>query len=101
ARTLNGCFVRDGAGSRTVAVDAVGAGAQNDEAWTFATLIGQAHRAAQDGFEIATAATIAAHGTRKLATRDCALRCWGQQVREQHLAACRDWLFTNVAQNCA
>src|ERR1041385_9290349 len=72
ASALHGRFVCNCAGSGTVTVDAVGAGTQDDY---FAALIGEIDRAAQDGFEIAAAATIAAHGTRELATGDRAFSC--------------------------
>src|ERR1041385_3571502 len=60
---LDGRFVCNRAGSGTVTVDAVGAGTQDDD---FPAVIGESNCATQDGFEIAAAATIAAHGTREL-----------------------------------
>src|SRR5690242_18417460 len=53
---LHGGFVCHRAGSGTVTVDAVGARAQDND---FAALVGERDRAAQDGFKIAAAATIA------------------------------------------
>src|ERR1051325_5360739 len=72
ASALDGRFVCDGAGRGTVTVDAVGAGAQDDY---FAALIGETDRAAEDGFEVASATTITAHRTRELATGDRAFSC--------------------------
>ena len=89
--SLDRCFVGDGAGGGTVAVDAVSAGAQDDGV---GCLIVKTESAAQRGFEVSAAVTVSTHRAGELAARDRTGR-----TCEKEIATFLDWLLVYVGQH--